>query len=407
MNSTIRFLTFQATRPTYFYETRAYLAVRCTLAAFVLVASLLASSRASAPWLVMSAFVAVVGAWAAQVARSGASRRDEKRKKIFAGDVKLPCDAELARAAALGSLCASMAPVVALGSALSGARSGALVGWALAASLLASLQSAFDVAWSLWIYPAWRRRYTAERDRLRKELAKGSDVDAVLSWSAPVGFRPADVLSMDMESIQAMARDVDRAYPPGRDEPEDAPVDNVAGRTADVFLTIDRAKEEGDVVMKIIKNRDSGFAGSPGSPPFIVDPISLLDPPECDEPEDAPTALFTRKIVSAAPYGRFEQGHATHETDEHVPQTQRDGRSDDGFSYVRCDSLDDLIAKTKRPAPEGTRLYTTDDSPCVEYGGLERGWFVDWLDGSTSPADVLRFDAGREQFLAMAEGRDA
>ncbi len=312
MNSLIRYLTFRATYPTHFFEGLVYMSARLLLGALTFFASVAASPTHARPWLVVSFMIAMAGARAAQTVRSGANRREETKTRLFASDPKLPCEADLKQAAAVGSLCASLVPAVTLGSAISGAWVGVIGGWALAASVLAGLQSAFDVAWSAWIYPAWRRRYTAERDALRAVRASVEHAEK----------KPRTIVDVLL--------DYD-AHPP---------------------LTDEQLEQAGSL----------GYV-------------------EEGEPEDAPTTLMTRDpAIVRAP-------------------------TSDGFEYIRCNSLDYLLAEVDADTlPAGTRLYLNDDSPVVERG--EGGWFVDWLDGTTGPVFLLSEGKERERFLAMAEGRE-
>lgn len=168
MKSLIRFLALDARRPTYVYEGTVYGLARLILALAGFVLSALAAPHpAVLPWLLLSALVSFDGARAAQTARSGAARKDEVRARVKRHDVVLPCEPDLRRAANVSSFCATLAPLVALGSALSAGAAGASFGVALAASLLGVAQAGFDALWSLALYPAWRRAYTRERDRLR------------------------------------------------------------------------------------------------------------------------------------------------------------------------------------------------------------------------------------------------
>jgi hypothetical protein len=324
MNSLIRFLVFSARYPTHVYETTAYMTARLLLGALAFLASYVASPAHVAPFLLASFAVSIGGANAAQTVRSGAARRQEKREREGASDVSLPCDADLRRAATVGSALASLAPFLAFGQTFALHTLGSLRGWALAAALLSVLVSAFDVAWSLWIYPAWRRTYTRERDRLRliaaNECARGTRLQYQFE------AKGADDVRHAMQKLAVALR-------------------------------------------------------------------SLETPPDEDDREDAPTTFYSRSPV------RVNEDASI---DDEPTDTDNKG---EGFAYVRCESLDDLLSRTTEPAPVGTRLYLNDDGPVVEYGGTEEGWFVDWLDGTTT-VGIRGLYGGpvRERFLDMVEG---
>lgn len=336
MNTLIRFLTFSAARPTHVYERAFYMLARGLLALAALAPAILASPARSAPWIVVSTALSLIVAWSSQVARSGASRRLETRKKHGEKDVALTCDAELFAAASVGSFVSSAAPLVALGQgiALSSSRAG------VAAAVLSALGSLFDVAWSTWIFPWWRARYTTERDGLRT-------VAAVLEHGAAGLPRP-------------------NKYVVTIEENEDAPTTDWYGRWSE-----GRSEQEypGISVVACVTN----------------------------EHEDAPTTVFTGSPIRKGGKDfdlivNYTSG-ATHAFDKRGEM----------FSYVRCASLDDLLSRTSESAPVGTRLYVNDDSPIVEYGGAERGWFVDWHDGTTSPVSGLYDGEERARFVAMTE----
>lgn len=340
MNSLTRFLTFSARFPTHVYETTAYMTARLLLGALAFFASYAASPAHVAPFLLLSFAVSIGGASAAQTVRSGAARRQERREREGTSDVSLTCDADLRRAATLGSMLTSCAPMLALGQALASHAVGALRGWALVAALLSVAQSAFDVAWSLWIFPAWRRTYTRERDRLRRATTifdeREKDGDLI-----PVGSATSGDVAIHFVADSVTISVAERW---ARENPEEY------------------AKwSAGDV--------------------------------DASDDAHAPTCIFSGPPV------RVNEGPPGGEI-----RITDDG---DGWIYIRCDSLDDLLARTAEPAPVGTRLYTTDESPIVEYGGPEKGWFVDWTGCGcdVEPVDVLRKDIEkRTNFEAIAAG---
>lgn len=315
MNTLIRFLTFSASRPTHWYEREVYMLARGLIALAALVPSLLVSTPKTAPWILLSTVVSLVGAWSAQVARSGAARREEARRARGEKDVGLSCDAELRRAAAIGSFFASLAPLIALGMTVASASSTA----ALVVGIAGAVGSVFDVAWSAWIYPAWRRVYTRERNMLR---ARGL-MEAMLQHEA--------ILTPEQEAL--------------------------AGR---MF----------------------------------------------EDPEDAPTEIMTRASSGSEMlrqneyFGRYAKD-VMKRPDEMIVLDAKDGKN---HVYVRCKSFDEILVRVDADIDRiGTRLYLNDDSPVVERG--EGGWFVDWLDGTTSPTFLIRSGSERERFLAMADGR--
>lgn len=372
MNRLIRYLTFSAPRPTFYYETGVYMTFRVLLACAVFFASAWTAPVPARIWMFVSALVAVVVAWSAQTARSGAARKAEERTSIrdlgwgdFAramypdededqhreaaigalylvrrrlkhGEAILPCEDALRRAANIGSFCAALAPAIALGSSLTSAALGTTRGLALVAAVLAAFQGVFDAAWSFWIYPAWRRRYTRERDRLR--LNEHLPVRELLRRGGY--FRP-DVAAKDLADhetravaedypsttascvnvideehdraaatrflrLKAMAGGADekvdvkrqawdgtwRDVSPNVEEP-DGFVPAVGPRYADVFFGVSSGARENEEEMRIavVKHRDR-------QPPEGVRFGFVKSIPSSDsaneEPEDAPTALFSR-----------------------------------------------------------------------------------------------------------------
>lgn len=372
MNSLIRFLTFSTRRPTHVYETTAYMSARLLLGALAFFASYVASPAHVAPFLLLSFAVSYAGASAAQTVRSGAARRQERREREGTGDVSLPCDADLRRAATLGSMLTSCAPMLALGQALASHAVGSLRGWALAAALLSVAQSAFDVAWSLRIYPGWRRKYTRERDRLR---AVHATIEAAAKVALPdvryqVSMNGKDWREAgDPVDVPKDARFVQfriRTLMLDNSKPNPMIVDRIAGGLADgEQIVVPKRRPLGDVAVRFEETTDD---------------------------EDAPTCIFSgplRLVNEMPPGGEI--------------RTTDDG---DAWVYVRCESLDDLLSRTDQPASAGTRLYLNDDSPIVEYGGEAEGWFVEWSDGTTAPIEVLYQSEGRERFLAASDRWD-
>lgn len=222
MNRLIRYLTFSAPRPTFYYETGVYMTFRVLLACAVFFVSAWSAPAPARIWMFVSALVAVTAASASQTARSGAARRSEERARLIQPEPVLPCEDALRRAANVGSFCAALAPAIALGTALSGAALGTTRGLALVAAVLAAFQGAFDAAWSLWVYPAWRRRYTTTRDLFRRAIAifeeRAADGDMVSLGSFQNGMVCEVVV--DRQTIEA----VRRMNLASELEPEDAPM---------------------------------------------------------------------------------------------------------------------------------------------------------------------------------------
>lgn len=322
MNSLVRFLTFSARYPTHVYETAAYMTARLLLGVLAFFASYVASPAHVAPFLLLSFAVSIGGASAAQTVRSGAARRQEKREREGTADVSLPCDADLRRAATLGSMLTSCAPMLALGQALASHAVGALRGWALAAALLSVAQSAFDVAWSLWLYPAWRRTYARQRDRLRSVAVTKQGVVYLFESTGASDVR-------------------------------------------DAFRRIGEAARL------------------------------------ASDDEDAPTTVFT-SLPPCKGGKNFDMIVTYNSGTSHAFDAKGEM-----FSYVRCDSLDDLLARTVEPAPVGTRLYTVENGPTVEYGGAVEGWFVEWSGGTINPVEVLRTAYGRRRFDAESNRNES
>lgn len=360
MNSLIRFLTFSARKPTHVYETAAYMFVRLFLGGLAFAASFAAAPAHVAPFLLLSFGVSIAGASAAQTVRSGASRRQEQRKRAGVGDVSLPCEADLRRAAALGSAVASCAPMLALGQALASHAVGALRGWALAAALLSIFQSAFDVAWSLVLYPRWRTRYTTERDRLRTVSASCEAATKADATGSSLFVEEAEK-ERRHRAWQTETRRSSMYY---------------KIRCQSLYEQFDRAGD--DAMREFVRTAEP-------HPPLTSEQQEQAANLASDDPEDAPTTMFSRNQID----------------DDDPTEVDIDSEV-----YVQCESLDDLLSRTDQPAPVGTRLYVNDDAPIVEYRGSVVGWIVDWLDGATSPASKLYGGRERERFVAMAEGRE-
>lgn len=432
MNSLIKFLTFDAERPTYAYEMRAYMAVRAILAAAVAILSIRVSASAVAWWVWLSAATMLVGAWAAQTVRSGAHRRAETRRRTGAADVMLPCDADLMRAAAIGSFCASLAPILMLvyGVTIAGASNAAGV-----AAVCSAVQSGFDVAWSEAIYPAWRRFYTARRDALRevaarvqwenrpdrfvKTLCKACGGDGLQGLPDKTMLEADEVTCEKCEKVMKS-----RSKPFDSESKVEGAKDRkrrlefvafmvMAGRyirCASLDELLKRTSETLPVGTGLYLNDDSPvveyegmrrgwtvnwhdgtrgavrdlYEGGKDRERFLAMVERRSDVNDSIEDDDAATTVMSRDMLPGA--------------DDPPMKIER---------FVRCESLDDLLARTAESAPIGTCLYLSDDSPVVEYDGRD-GWIVDWHDGTFDDATTLsKSPEKRVRFVAMAEGRIA